>query len=228
MKVGRNDPCPCGSKKKYKRCHGFNRQPLITTKGVEYAINRIRAEQVQRERQQGLGMPIISAQAFGRRFVAVKNRLLHSKGWLSFHDCLGDYIKTAMGIAWGSDELAKPPDQRHPILLWHHLRAETLNRGPKKPGKVHSTPMTGAMAAYLRLAYDLYALDHNAELQEKLVNRLRNKDNFPGARYEVFVAATLIRAGFELEFENEDDGSTSHCEFTATLQEDRAEVFSRG
>ncbi|MEO1899241.1 MAG: SEC-C metal-binding domain-containing protein, partial [Methylococcales bacterium] len=21
-KVGRNDPCPCGSKKKYKQCHG--------------------------------------------------------------------------------------------------------------------------------------------------------------------------------------------------------------
>jgi len=23
-KVGRNDPCPCGSGKKYKRCHGSN------------------------------------------------------------------------------------------------------------------------------------------------------------------------------------------------------------
>ena len=23
-KVGRNDPCPCGSGKKYKKCHGFN------------------------------------------------------------------------------------------------------------------------------------------------------------------------------------------------------------
>jgi preprotein translocase subunit SecA len=21
-KVGRNDPCPCGSKKKFKQCHG--------------------------------------------------------------------------------------------------------------------------------------------------------------------------------------------------------------
>ncbi|HEY6198860.1 MAG TPA: SEC-C metal-binding domain-containing protein [Candidatus Binatia bacterium] len=24
MKAGRNDPCPCGSGKKYKRCHGKN------------------------------------------------------------------------------------------------------------------------------------------------------------------------------------------------------------
>jgi preprotein translocase subunit SecA len=25
-KVGRNDPCPCGSGKKYKKCHGANVQ----------------------------------------------------------------------------------------------------------------------------------------------------------------------------------------------------------
>jgi preprotein translocase subunit SecA len=24
QKVGRNDPCPCGSGKKYKKCHGAN------------------------------------------------------------------------------------------------------------------------------------------------------------------------------------------------------------
>ncbi len=23
-KIGRNDPCPCGSQKKYKKCHGQN------------------------------------------------------------------------------------------------------------------------------------------------------------------------------------------------------------
>ncbi len=26
-KVGRNDPCPCGSKKKYKNCHGRTQPP---------------------------------------------------------------------------------------------------------------------------------------------------------------------------------------------------------
>lgn len=55
----------------------------------------------------------------------------------------------------------------------------------KEQGKVHTAPMTGAVAAYLHLAYDLYALDHNAELQEKLINRLRDINNFAGARYEV-------------------------------------------
>ncbi|MDR1184175.1 MAG: SEC-C domain-containing protein, partial [Coriobacteriales bacterium] len=25
VNVGRNDPCPCGSGKKFKKCHGANR-----------------------------------------------------------------------------------------------------------------------------------------------------------------------------------------------------------
>jgi hypothetical protein len=28
--VGRNEPCPCGSKKKYKRCHGVDAAPKLT------------------------------------------------------------------------------------------------------------------------------------------------------------------------------------------------------
>ena len=29
--VGRNEPCPCGSGKKYKRCHGVDAAPKLTT-----------------------------------------------------------------------------------------------------------------------------------------------------------------------------------------------------
>jgi hypothetical protein len=123
-KIGRNEPCPCGSGKKYKRCHG-SRDQL----GREIARQQARAaaSRVQRERQQGLGKPIISAVFQGTRLVAVKNRLLHSKGWKTFHDFLGDYIKSAIGSDWGNAEIAKPPDQRHPIITWyqafcHHQR----------------------------------------------------------------------------------------------------------
>jgi hypothetical protein len=32
----------------------------------------------------------------------------------------------------------------------------------------------------------------------------------------MFVAASLLRAGFDIAFEDESDSRTSHCEFTAT------------
>jgi hypothetical protein len=85
------------------------------------------------------------------------------------------------------------------------------------PGQVFSGPMTGAVSAYYRLAYNLYLIAHNgADIQTRLLSRLRAAEQFPGAFFETQVAAWLIRAGFELEFEDESDRSTSHCEFTAT------------
>lgn len=220
-KVGRNEPCPCGSGKKFKRCHGsiehLERIARVVA-GAEKTRGRVQAAQVQRQRQQGLGRPIISAESNGYRLVAVKNRLHYSKNWKTFHDFLINYLKSVMSRDWGNAEIAKPTELRHPIVIWYQLLCEQQRLSIKEPGKVATGKMTGAIAAYLHLAYDLYALDHNAELQAKLIARLRNHDKFTGARYEVHVAATFIRAGFDLEFENEDDGTTTHCEFTATYR----------
>jgi len=217
-KIGRNEPCPCGSGKKYKRCHGSIDHIDHVMAKVDKFRQRSEAARVQRERQQGLGKPIISAEFHGYRHVAVKNRLLHSKGWKTFHDFLSDYIKMAIGSVWGKAEIAKPLEQRHPILIWYQKLCEHQRTFITEPGKFSSAPMTGAVSAYMHLAYDLYALDHNAELQERLLARLRNHDKFTSARYEIYVAALFIRAGFDIEFEDETDGRTTHCEFTATYK----------
>lgn len=218
-KVGRNDPCPCGSGKKFKKCHGgleIHGRDQVLPPGLLAAISSRQALETQRVRQQGLGRPIIAAEFKGYRFVAVKNRLLYGKQWRTFHDFLMEYIKMALGPDWGNAEIARPFDDRHPIMQWYQLVCDFQRRTIPVQGEVSSAAVTGAVGAYLSLAYDLFALDHNAELQERLMARLRDRDNFLGARYEVRVAAHLIRAGFELEFEDEGDGTTTHCEFTAT------------
>ena len=69
--------------------------------------------------------------------------------------------------------------------------------------------------AHLALSYDLYVVDQRELLRADLVNRLKDINQFQGARYEVYVAASFVRAGFEVEPENEKDGKTSHCEFVA-------------
>jgi hypothetical protein len=218
-KIARNEQCPCGSSKKHKRCHGFSGGSSCH-KMSEFDNARARAEakQVQRERQQGRGKPIISVDFNGRRLVAVRNRLLQSEKWLTFEDFLFDYIKIVIGPEWGNAELAKPPEERHPILFWYQIICDHQHKFITKPSKVNAVSMLGVVAAYLHLSYDLYALDHNAELQNKLLARLRHRDQFAGARDEVYVAATLIRAGFDIEFEDESDRNTTHCEFTASYR----------
>jgi hypothetical protein len=49
--------------------------------------------------------------------------------------------------------------------------------------------------------------------------RLKDPANFQGAFYELFVANILIRAGFQLELEDESDGNSKHCEFAAVSRE---------
>jgi hypothetical protein len=68
------------------------------------------------------------------------------------------------------------------------------------------------------LAYSLYLLQHNIELQGRLLKRLLDPSNFQGAYYELIVANALIRAGFKLMLEDETDGQTKHCEFSAISQ----------
>ena len=92
-KIGRNDPCPCGSGKKFKKCHGsgseYSSQKAARDKLV---MDRMEAMIKQREAQQGLGRPFITADYKGEKFVAVGELLLHSPKWRTVHDFLKDYI----------------------------------------------------------------------------------------------------------------------------------------
>jgi hypothetical protein len=82
-------------------------------------------------------------------------------------------------------------------------------------GEIKSALATGVVNCYLGLAYSLYLIKHNVELQDRSVRRLKNVEQFQGAYRELFVANSLIRAGFKLELEDETDAATKHCEFSA-------------
>jgi hypothetical protein len=223
-KVGRNEPCPCGSGKKYKRCHGAS-APQPTALGeaeMQAELNKLfqrdQADEMQRQEQQGMGKPIISTIVNAVRSVAVGSRVYSSPGWKSFHDFLHDYIKSLIDQQWANEELKKPVEERHPLFVWYEMTVRHQNQYIRRPGEISAAPMTGACAAYLGLAYNLYLAAHNVEVQQVLLKRLMKKDQFYGAYYEIFVVGLLIRAGFDIEFEDETDSTTSHCELTATYR----------
>jgi len=129
------------------------------------------------------------------------------------------YIKIVLGEAWGTSELRKAEAERHPILRWYSLVCK-YQRDHVSPmaGTIRTAPMTGAVEAYLGLAYNLYLLAHNVELQDRMIKRLKDRPNFLGAYYETYVAAAFIKAGFDLALEDESDPSHSHCEFVGTYR----------
>jgi hypothetical protein len=173
------------------------------------------AQEEIRRVQQGLGRPIISNMFKDHRIVAVGNTIHWSKSWKTFPDFLNDYIKKKLGSAWGNAEIKKPLAERHPIMQWYDTYARYQQETVKEKGQVTSAEVTGVVACYIGLAYSLYLIAHNVELQARLVKRLLDPAQFQGAYYELIVANTLIRAGFTLELEDETDGDSKHCEFSA-------------
>lgn len=223
-KIGRNQPCPCGSGKKHKKCCGVT-AGTVTNKGLpvinrspdelEQILERFQAKERIRQEQQGLGRPIVSVKWQGNQVVAVKNRVYFSPSWKTFPDFLSDYLKQILVPEWGNAEIAKPLNERHIILQWYDVYCRYQQEVVKGPDEVYEMKMTGVVCCYLGLAYSLYLLDHNVELQNRLVQRLKNIGNFQGAYYELIIANSLIRSGFKLTLEDETDRASKHCEFAA-------------
>lgn len=218
---GRNDPCGCGSGEKFKRCCGG---PTSKTTGAarpfpETLIDKMRQRAEERE-QYGEVHPIISTEFKGLRIVAVGDVVHWSPTWKTVPDFFMHYFKFTLGKAWGTAELAKPLEDRHQILKWYDawcaLQAATSEQSEPDAQGRYESELDGPSRACVLLAYDLYVLHHHGTLQAEVVQRLKNPGEFQGARYELFVAATMVRAGFELVHEDQGDGSNKHPEFIAT------------
>src|SRR5713226_10117174 len=103
-KVGRNDPCPCGSGNKYKKCHIY--QPPVEPMSPEFQAKawalfdgKIAAEK-RRKEQFGEGLPIIHTEASGRRLIGVGSQIYSSDPRASFEDFLRDYLRETLGLDW--------------------------------------------------------------------------------------------------------------------------------
>src|SRR5687768_11249709 len=105
-KIGRNDPCPCGNGRKYKKCHGLVTgssvsSPPFTTRQVklEDLPERARVKMfsqmaeasrrhAQRVQKFGHVRPPVVVNLNGQTLIAVGNRLHFGADWKTFHDFL--------------------------------------------------------------------------------------------------------------------------------------------
>lgn len=210
--LGRNSPCHCGSRKKFKRCHGAPEH--LEVQQAAFRVGH-EAREFQRREQQGLGKPIISTQVDEHRFVMVGDQLHAAKNWNTFHDFLRDYPRIVLGDDWWQSETDKPIETQHRVVAWLNTARGQATENKTLQDKVR-VPSTGALSAYMHFAYDLYALKHSVQVESLLIARLKSTAGFPGATHEVRVAASLLRAGFTLELEDESDRRSTHVEFVAT------------
>jgi hypothetical protein len=146
--------------------------------------------------------------------VSVQNRIYQGQ-WNCFPRFLDEFLQHRFGSEWTAEQDSLDLNESHPITYWrrrgllHH--AKTLEGKPA--GQL--VPPSGFLAAYLGFAYDLYVVDDNNDLDGRLLKRLKNREQFQGAKHELFAEATCMRAGFTAEHED-DTAPGRHVEFTAT------------
>src|SRR2546428_3369108 len=98
-KVGRNDPCPCGSGRKYKKCHLVLEEMRSASPSAPAAT----AAPVH-------GRQKIDALWKGKRVRAVGNRLYFRQPTETFHEFLMNVLRETLGKEWYMSEVAKAPD----------------------------------------------------------------------------------------------------------------------
>ena len=131
-------------------------------------------------------------------------------------DVISDHLRYTFGKAWANAQYELPEIERHVVMrLWFAV-CEAQKRAASADyasGQFFPVPRTGEVAEFSWLADDLYRLRLAGALDNAIVDRLRSMDQYQGARYEVAVAASFVRAGFAIEWET---GTGKHCEFVAT------------
>lgn len=139
------------------------------------------------------------------------------KNWKTVPDFLHGYCRLVLGKQWYDAERAKPIGERHPIIEWDHAVGAFYMRHSQglANGDLFSTIATGPVMAHLALSYDIYVMEHHGFLSPAFLDRLKDRHLFQGARYEAYVVASFIRAGFEITPEDEKDRTSTHCEFVA-------------
>ena len=168
----------------------------------------------------------------GRVLRAIWNRLEIRNPTEHFQEFLIDILKRTLSIGWIQLELSKPAKQQHVVVRWLVEYSELTKRftpDAHQPGQFLGVPATGGATELILLARDLYYLQLVHQIPTRFIDRLRDHNQFQGARYEAAVAAALLLGGFRIEWIREK--VKCHCEFYAiqqyTLERTAVEAKSR-
>ncbi len=237
-KIGRNDPCPCGAKRpdgkpmKYKNCHlgRLFGTPQDELAKVFKEIQEVKSKQRDYLRSFGIFIDFVKPVLFqGKKVWALGNRVYVVR-WpnQTFHEFLvHTVLRHELGEDWLQCELKKSEEEMHFIAKCCkkfdeiNIRARQ-DSSIKVSDNLWRTNADGWSLSLLSLAFDIASLAHSVPQSlgqvkgfELLIERLKGKDSYQGARYELTIAAIFTRMGFILEYYDDSSVRYKHGEFIA-------------
>lgn len=231
MKIGRNEPCPCGSGKKYKKCClgktipkikqlAPNEVPQEAIQALQDKMNKARQEELQLQKI-GIYINYVRPILFkGKKVWALgKNVYFDRPPNQTFHEFIIDNLRLTIGWDWWMEQLQLPFEKRHFIMQCFQKYSEWVavetQKSINRVGSVWASLPNGWSRALVSLSFDVASLIHAQKLPEHLLNRLKSTNEFQGARYEIAMAAIFARLGFEIQFLDDVKRQDKHAEFIA-------------
>jgi len=226
MKTGRNDQCPCGSGKKYKKCCLDSKNIKIPTEVMEH----FKKVDIERKKLNSMGIyaNYVSPIMFQEKKVwALGSRVYHSRRpEETFHEFILDVFKQTLGREWWEEQLAT--QEKHFIMqcFLHYFEWQKRNAVADNcvDDKIWGSIPDGWTQTLIATAFDVCSLIHTKRLPDHLLNRLKNKKEYQGARYEIAIAAIFARLDCDIEFLDDLQQTKKHCEFFATHRKSQTVV----
>ena len=146
----------------------------------------------------------------------------------TFDEFLIVHLKYTLGKRWGRSQVKLPRDQQHKIIQWIFDISDEKRRilgNDHDSNAVVAAKPTGTVLELLSVADDVYRLTLVDQLPGRMLKRLRKRESFQGARYEIALAASFVRSGFDIRWLEEEG---KHAEFVATLPSTNDEIVVEG
>jgi hypothetical protein len=226
---GRNDLCHCGSGKKYKKCHldieRDAQRVFVDALPILQAKHQQAQEYDRRLRDEfGVHVNYVSPVQWQHDKVwAIGSRVYPARpAKETFHEFILHVLRQTLGEPWRAAQAALAEDERHfvfkcfeqlSVFLTEHTGPEELAR----EGQVSAEP-NGWVRYLISLAWDVATLIQAGEPPDELIDRLRDRDNYQGARYEIAIAAIFARLDCSIRWLDADPAlrTVKHVEFEAT------------
>lgn len=242
-KLGRNDPCFCGSGIKYKKCclpKGIVPPtiPQIPQDAIDHNERNARKRQAFLE-SKGIYISLPNTITFnGKSILAVGSAImLNDNPYATFHQLVFDNLAQTLGKEWWDSESAKSPENKHYIKqCYEELQGSNVrdDLDAQVVDEYTRTMLaTGDTQSLLSLAFDVWLLTQKGYMRQDWLDRLRNREEYQGVRYEIGVASLFVRMGCDLEFYDDEPDENGRlpkrAEFIAThtLTKDRVAVEAK-
>ncbi|MBL0062569.1 MAG: hypothetical protein IPP40_14050 [bacterium] len=153
----------------------------------------------------------------GQRLWALGKRLYSGR---PVNETFHDFVITTLMNELGQDWFDSQKNSAHPHFVfkcyrsWHKWRDANEIEEHIVNGEFYAAIPDGYSQYLLSLAYDVCSLIHKSSLPKRILDRLRNNDQYQGARYEVAVAAMFARIDCEIDFLDDNvQKDIAHAEF---------------